>query len=247
MHRALSLLMDASDCSEVHSSWRLVTDDCSFYDKALVKYSLLNTADEDPIELKKLANESELRSEQIKTVSWAVKQEESPEPFIEEEVVESRIPKLRYRLMGKAERSVVRRGGILASEVGYGKTAVVLALANHQKKADIARTKVEEEFAKTSDTPGLISIKATLILMPSHLVDQWVGEAKKFLPSQTEIIAIKTITSLRSKTIYEMQKADIIIMSWSVCEGPQYATALAQVAGMIDPDSKASPRAMTSW
>jgi SNF2 family DNA or RNA helicase len=241
--------MDTAECSDVRTSWRLVTDDSTFLEQGLGNYKLSSTgATQQPLDLAPMAEGVTLRAEQIKTVSWAVMQENDPQPFVEEEVVESRIAKLKYRLMGKAERTVLRRGGILASEVGYGKTAVVLALTQHQKAADIARVKQEEQLAETSNQPGLIPIKATLILMPAHLIDQWVTEVEKFLPIFTNVLAVKQYDNLKGKTIAEMQQFDIIVMSWRACCLPAYVNALSQVAGTVDiANSAPSPRALAAW
>jgi hypothetical protein len=170
-----------------------------------------------------------------------MEQENDPKPFMEEEIVEPRIPKLGFRLMGKATREVVRPGGIIASAVGFGKTAVTLGLVYHQKETN---RKWAAEQQKNS--LWLIPTKATLVLVPHHLVDQWFDEAHRFLPGEPSILWIKDIRQVKSKTIYEIQHSDVIVMNWNTCFGENYIFELAQVAGMIGPDENASPRAKTS-
>jgi hypothetical protein len=53
---------------------------------------------------------------------------QSTEPFIVEEVVEQVLPALKWRAEGRAQREQLVRGGVLADEVGYGKTAIILGV-----------------------------------------------------------------------------------------------------------------------
>ena len=60
-----------------------------------------------------------LRLEQLRSLSWMLKQESSIEPYLEEEVVESILPSMQWRAEGKAVRPVIVRGGIIADEVSH--------------------------------------------------------------------------------------------------------------------------------
>lgn len=62
-----------------------------------------------------------LRKEQLRSLSWMLKQERTKTPFLEEEVCESVLPSLDWRAEGRAQRPVLVPGGIIADEVGYGK------------------------------------------------------------------------------------------------------------------------------
>ena len=52
------------------------------------------------------------------------------DPFEETEVAEGVLPALRWRLEARATVPHVVRGGVLADEVGYGKTVITIALIN---------------------------------------------------------------------------------------------------------------------
>ena len=56
-----------------------------------------------------------------------VEQEQS-RPFTEEEVEEVRVPSLGWRVEGRARLNTKIRGGVLADEVGFGKTPMIPAL-----------------------------------------------------------------------------------------------------------------------
>ena len=57
------------------------------------------------------------------------------------------------------------------------KTVVMLALITEQRAAEVKKQK-----AVQAPSSLLGAINATLIFMPSHLVDQWQSEVEKFLP-----------------------------------------------------------------
>lgn len=252
VHRALSLLAHDGDLKDIEASWRFITDD-STTPQVIGQYSLPNTSDfKSPEKLVPMKVGMELRPEQVKTVLWALSQERCPQTFEEEEFVESRAPKLSYRLVARARRKIIRCGGIIASDVGYGKTPVILALVHTQKAADKERAEQDEQKEQSGNKniqSGFISSKATLVIVPVQLVDQWEDEAKAFWPQKPKpkIITIKNISSVRSQMIYDIQEADLIIIGGGACSGENYISDLAQVAGLVGPDKKASPRAKDSW
>ena len=57
-----------------------------------------------------------------------LQRERSVGPFYEEEVAEAVLEPLSWRAEAKVERPVLVRGGIVADEVGYGKTVITLGL-----------------------------------------------------------------------------------------------------------------------
>ena len=69
-----------------------------------------------------------LRPEQQRSLSWMLAQEACTDPFIEEEVAEATLPSLGWRAEAKVERPVLARGGVVADQVGYGKTAITIGL-----------------------------------------------------------------------------------------------------------------------
>jgi len=132
--------------------------------------------------------------------------------FVEEEISEAALPSLGWRAEGKAERPVMVRGGIIADQVGYGKTIISLAL-------------IAEGQADPSPEPapaGLIDIKATLIVVPGHLSKQWPSEIARFTGNMFKTIVIQNIRDLQSKSIADLAKADIIVMACELLEADSY-------------------------
>ncbi len=140
VHRAVSNLASDGNFKHMTSSWRLTTNASSIAGQRPGIYTTKDTKDVDltelPADFGKMKAGISLRPEQMRSLIW---QENYTVPFEEEEIVEVRISKLGLRLMGRATRTVTRPGGIIASGVGFGKTAVVLGLVQHQKVQDLQR------------------------------------------------------------------------------------------------------------
>ncbi|CAE7513671.1 RAD5 [Symbiodinium sp. CCMP2456] len=66
------------------------------------------------------------------------------------------------------------RGGLLADRMGFGKTSVAIGLSSLDATLRPPRR-------KESRNSGFVPSLATLIMCPSHLLDQWKGEFWKFL------------------------------------------------------------------
>lgn len=72
------------------------------------------------------------------------------------------------------------KGGLLADKMGYGKTSVAIALIS--KDLQLRERRLSEHAAAEK----LLS-DSTLLVAPSHLIDQWEQEFEKFLPNRVEI------------------------------------------------------------
>jgi N12 class adenine-specific DNA methylase len=154
-----------------------------------------------------------LRKEQLRSLWWMLKQESATEPtFTEEEISEAALPALGWRAEGKAERPVLVRGGVIADQVGYGKTIISLALVAESRK-----NKAPEPAPK-----GLIDLKATLIVVPGHLSKQWPSEIDRFTGNMFKVIVIQNMKDFNSHSTAEFSKADIIIMASEIFESEAY-------------------------
>ena len=166
----------------------------------------------------------DLRKEQLRSLWWMLGQERATDKthtFVEEEISEAALPSLGWRAEGKAERAVMVRGGVIADQVGYGKTIISLAL--------IAETKGIP--APNPAPPGLIDLKATLIVVPGHLSKQWPSEIKRFTGSMFKLITIQNHGDLKQKSISELAKADIIVMASEVLEQDPYWARFEYLSG----------------
>ena len=241
VHRAWGQLALTGNTKNIEVAWRLITDNDPLSKPVFDALALLNSEDEVPAPQPQGVTRHPLRNEQLRNLAWAVNQERFPKPFIEEAIAEDRITYLNYRSEGKATREVTVPGGVLAHEVGFGKTLVMLGLIDSQSNWD--------EQHSSDEVEGRISVKATVVFCPPHLANQWYSESKKFLPSipKDGVLCINTFQKLKGLTIGQFQKAKLIIVNWNIVEGEAYTLAQAQFAGMVEPDTGVSDRAFRSW
>jgi hypothetical protein len=158
VHRALSRLPTANRAETPSVSWRLNTDFASIAKLRSPKFRLASNK-LDPEHDQPPSFRIPLRVEQLRSLEWMLKQEApNAAPFVEEEISEAILTPLGWRAEGRARRAVHIRGGVLADQVGYGKTAITLGLI------DCAAKVVKEEFNKMSDIPGKIPLKQPLSL-----------------------------------------------------------------------------------
>ncbi|KAI9820425.1 MAG: hypothetical protein M1832_003758 [Thelocarpon impressellum] len=180
-----------------------------------------------------------LRPEQLRSVHWMISQEaEDVAPFVEEEVEEALLPQLGWRAEARATKAVTSRGGVLADQVGYGKTATTLGLIDIQFE--------KEKANPLPSLKGKIAIKASLIIVPNTLVDQWRNEVLKFLGRGYNVVCVKTQIALAALTIKDFQNADIIITTWPIFNNETYLGKLASLAALPEMPST-SGRAFDAW
>ena len=100
-------------------------------------------------------------------------------------------------------KCIVRsKGGILADTMGLGKTITTIGLIHYGNIIN------KQEFINNK-----ISSRASLIIVPCHLVKQWVDEYMKAHGSDKKIVVILT-KILHDKTTYmDIIEADIVIVS----------------------------------
>jgi hypothetical protein len=159
-----------------------------------------------------------LRTPQRRSLAWMIKREsKETEPWVEEEIEEARIPSANLRLEAKVECKRHIRGGILADDVGYGKTAIVLALFDNDASDPCGRRCLPTH---STVVDGKINVKATLVMAPPDLLSQWYSEARRFLPPKPldnyVILCIKSEKDLRALNIKEISEADLILSTWGV-------------------------------
>ncbi|ROW12752.1 hypothetical protein VMCG_00089 [Cytospora schulzeri] len=194
----------------------------------------------------------ELFPEQINSLQWMLEREhlQVPPGFVEREMAEVYVDQLRLRVYAHAERNIVRRGRVVADDVGFGKTAVCLGLIASQHDTD------RNEFLAMRKTnphlQGMRHLHATLVIVPNQLTQQWNCEAKRFLEKNDRILIIQDFRQLQNLRVTELETADIIICSSKVMHdtGEKYHKELLNYCGANDIDTKnlmALPRVYRAW
>jgi len=220
VNRALAELPH-SEGDDLSVSWRLVEHGPAAA-AAMPGFSLTSNRGDQPPDQPPDFKGFPLRPEQLRSLGWMLKQEATEDPFVEEEVSEAVLPALRWRAEGRAQKRSMVRGGVLADQVGYGKTAVIVGLIDCKKGAAVA----------SSDAAGgSIPLKATLVLVPPHLANQWPSEIQKFTGSALKVEVVKTVGDLNRLSILDLQDADVVVVASSVLRSQRYYERLAQFSG----------------
>ncbi|TFK48552.1 hypothetical protein OE88DRAFT_1664437 [Heliocybe sulcata] len=230
LHRALSRLPKVGRTDPHTLSWRIDTDFVPAAKLNLPRFQLLSNRN-DPSHDQPPDFRVHLRPEQLRSLGWMLRQESmDAAPFVEEEIAEATLEPLGWRAEGRARRPVHVRGGVLADEVGYGKTAITLGMIDCTLKT------IRSEFNKARDPSGKIRSKATLVVVPPHLTRQWSSEAKKFVGSKLKVVTVESAAKINSLTVETVQEADVLVVASNLFHSSVYLDNLeAFAAGGILP------------
>ena len=136
-------------------------------------------------------------------------------------------------------------GGVLAHDVGYGKTILCLAVCDSQwdhdqlkssirQSRDLTERSYDQDGGRVSQSVETrIHLKATLIVVPATIMDQWASEIDAKLQSssrQWAVECIKTINDLKRITIQKMRQANIVLVSDSLFN-EKYVDLIAGFSG----------------
>lgn len=114
----------------------------------------------------------------------------------------------------KQEKSA-SRGGILADEMGMGKTiqAIALVLA----KREISQKICEEFLQSPGSSKDLPNIKGTLVICPVVAVLQWVNEIGRFTTKGSTKVLVYHGAN-RGKSVGQFSEYDFVITTYSIVE-----------------------------
>lgn len=98
------------------------------------------------------------------------------------------------------------KGGLLGDEMGLGKTFEMISLSVLNSASDIS-------YFRNDD----ICSRATLILSPNHLSNQWIREFKKTISEEIELKIVPLMTKVHfDKTTYlDILDADFVVVSYN--------------------------------
>ncbi|KAE8365378.1 hypothetical protein BDV27DRAFT_156971 [Aspergillus caelatus] len=222
LHQAYGKLLNTNVSNNASFFWRIVPN---YYDsRNLVSpdFSLVsNRSDSQSAQPPNF--QLDLRPEQLRSLSWMIHRESVDiKSFIEEEVEEAFLPMLMWRAEGKVCVEKTVRGGVLADDVGYGKTAITLGLIDTQYSQQTEPEPID----------GFIPTNATLIVVPKIMIKQWQSEITKFLKGTYRVLVIDGLAALGRKTVRDIQQADIVLASWAVFNSQNHYEKLQQFTGM---------------
>jgi site-specific DNA-cytosine methylase len=170
----------------------------------------------------------DLWPEQERVLTWMVCQEEKPCEWYEQEREEVCVPALGCRIDVEARAPKQIRGGVLADEVGGGKTATSLALiATMLENKSRACTPPQDHNS--------IFVDATLILVPAGLINQWKQEADtcfgntdadRRLVLTDDSRPRKGVINVHKLKLSDLREKDIIIAPWTLFDKDGYWKAL---------------------
>ena len=117
-------------------------------------------------------------------------------------------------------------GGVLADNPGYGKTVTTLALIHSNPLSSFSSLGMTalQKFA-------MFPSKATLVICPNNLVEQWRLEVVEWLPSDMLCITISKMKDLHDISWLDIVLADIVIVAIGFFENKSYMKMLQENYG----------------
>ena len=245
-HRAAATLLPRGEYSPVVVSWRIVqrdgledfpsfehsalqdnaTDSQWPYRAPLIEQDLLPNKNAMPVPPGFERGERGLWAIQRRLLTWTVRQEDDPPEWYEEEQADAMIPPFNWSLEVQAKSSRVVRGGVIADEVGAGKTTSAIALF----AADRENIAESEEPAKLSVTDGRFESNATLIIVPAHIQDQWETQMEMCFGKDSGLfISIGNLAALQCLELREMIDAKIILVPRDLLDNAEYWNLLRKL------------------
>ena len=94
----------------------------------------------------------------------------------------------------------------------------------------------EPETPPSEFNDQCVYTRATLVIVPAHLMGQWPREIEKFLGQKVKVCIIKDMTSFNNLSIEEVVNADIVVVNFGVLSGEKYFQRLGRLSG-IDPET----------
>lgn len=180
----------------------------------------------------------QLRPEQLRSLYWMVQQEGNCiltmiyrcywQRFRPDEAAPKSLA-VDWTLDCRVIASFGAHGGVLADEMGYGKT--VLAIALHDVRQ-------EGEYLEVPEVEALTSFQspATLICIPPHLHAQWQQEIKKFTGNTYKVLDLSKKADLQKSTVRSFLEADLVLCNYELLRSMAYIQRRAHLAHLVCPD-----------
>lgn len=235
VHKAIAALSESGGriVKPYAVEWRAVIDYCHDHPVPFPHIQLRDCQGHEPASQPPsfVAHGQQLNEWQLKSFHWMINREDDgnwgndANLWHEQEIVEARVTAMNLRLEAKVTARREIKGGVLADEVGYGKTALVLALIDHYSR----KTNQAPPPPFKQDVDDMITLKATLILVPKNITKQWSAEIERFLGTTYEVVVLTKQDFIGTCTVSALEKADIILAPWDLFDD-DYFTELARMS-----------------
>ncbi|KAF9883832.1 hypothetical protein FE257_002769 [Aspergillus nanangensis] len=150
LHQALDKLRGSNNLGSASFDWRLVPNAYDSRDLVFQKFELTSNRNDNGA-AQPPGFMLNLRPEQLRSLSWMINQEqENVDPFVDEETEEALLPQLMWRAEARVSIPKTVRGGVLADDVGYGKTAISEITKFLGPKYNVLVFSTANSFAKKS-------------------------------------------------------------------------------------------------
>mmetsp|Transcript_16313 Transcript_16313/g.28556 ORF Transcript_16313/g.28556 Transcript_16313/m.28556 type:complete len:1878 (-) Transcript_16313:150-5783(-) len=227
-HRAAAAFK-LQDTDNVTCDWRVAeqsTELEQFPGRFMVPNSDRHVAAQTPRAFKP---EKKLYARQARALRRMLDVEAGLVSFVEEERSEHQLDGLGWFMEARARVSRILPGGVLADEMGGGKTVTSLALI----ASDQSQTHLDQSLYR--NVPELQRSRATLVLCPPSLVNQWDDERKQFTGDGLSTLTIRTVEDLAKITAEMLCNADMVIASCELLVEEKYRKILEKRSGKLLP------------
>lgn len=212
---------------------------------------------------------------QLRTLCWALSRESrdgagtpgfveggdaGDSDFVSTHVIDRRFGESDLVLQLRVERVFSGvRGGILAHTMGYGKTAIIIALIHcacranesvklqggskrHKSSSEGGTTAqaVESDDTGVIESSGRFCTRATLIITPANLFHQWLLEFAKFLGGDYDglrLLPIEDMQQFSRLSRMDIQNADVVVVSSTFFLSDEYQRHLSIAAAIYSPSA----------
>ncbi|RMZ83177.1 hypothetical protein DV738_g1364, partial [Chaetothyriales sp. CBS 135597] len=216
LDRCLANLKTIDASTSVTAEWRIVHSDPLESMPVFSAPSVPINVDSQPLAPQPDHFKRQLWTGQLQTLDWMRRVEQGEMEWSEIEQSEVFLPSFKSRVQVRTTATVPIRGGFICDPVGGGKTSIALGHA--------AASPAPEGHQPLEHNASFINSKATLILVPADLIDQWhshIPECFDQLQSRT-VYKIESMKQLERLTWNQIANADIVIASMAIMDDLSY-------------------------